>query len=96
MKFVESCFNESKGGFSDFPRGEPDVFTSAVGVMAVKELGMPLDKYRKPVAEYLGASAKTFDEIRIAAAGLERLEASKSVPVDYSEGIVAAASARPG
>lgn len=74
-QFVESCYDVAAGGFSDFPRGKPDVFTTAVGVMAVKELGQPLEKYKEPVTKYFSENAKSFDEIRIAAAGLERLEA---------------------
>lgn len=74
IAYVESCYDEKTGGFSDFPRGKPDVFTTAVGVMAVKELGLPLEKYREPVTRYLSENAKEFDDVRIAAAGLERLD----------------------
>lgn len=73
VKFVESCFDPVSGGFSDFPRGTPDVFTTAVGVMAVTELKMPVEKFGPAATKYLGDNAKGFDEIRIAAAGLERL-----------------------
>src|SRR5262245_11145530 len=47
VKFVESCHHAESGGFSDMPRGKPDVFTTAVGLMAVSELKMPADKYAK-------------------------------------------------
>ena len=73
VKFVESCFDATTGGFSDFPRGKPDVFTTAVGLMAVTELGMPTDRYGSAV-KYLSDNAKGFDDIRIAVAGLERLK----------------------
>lgn len=83
--FVESCWDEKVGGFSDFPRGKPDVFTTAVGVMAVKELGLPLDKHKGPVTKFLSDNANGFEEIRIAAAGLERLDAEAPRATEWLE-----------
>jgi hypothetical protein len=74
VKFVESCHDAASGGFSDFPGGTPDVFSTAVGVMAVTELGMPAQKYGPGAVKYLTENAKGFDDIRIAVAGLERLK----------------------
>lgn len=74
-KFVESCYDPQLGGFADMPKGTPDVFTTAVGIMAVTELKMPVEKYSAGVIKYLSAEAKSFEDIRIAAAGLERLQA---------------------
>ena len=74
-KFVESCFDPQLGGFSEFPGGKPDVFVTAVGAMAVVELKMPRDRYAEPVIKYLSENAKTFEDIRIAVAGLESLAA---------------------
>jgi prenyltransferase beta subunit len=76
VKFVESCYDPASGGFSDTPRGKPDVFTTAVGLMAVTELKMPTDKIGPAAVKYLSENAKGFEEIRIAAAGLERLNAT--------------------
>jgi prenyltransferase beta subunit len=73
-KFVESCFDKASGGFADAPGGKPDVATAAIGLMAVVELKMPRDPYETPVLKYLSENAKTFDEIRIAVAGLEAVE----------------------
>ena len=72
-KYVASCFDPATGGVSDMPGGKPDVFTTSVGIMAVAELKMPLDKYGKPVVDYLAKHVQTFDDIRIAVAGLERI-----------------------
>src|ERR1700731_2688599 len=69
-RFVAACFDKSAGAFSDQPRSRPDVNATAVGLMAVEELHMPMDRY-KVAASYLGLHAQTFEEIRIAAAGLE-------------------------
>lgn len=74
VKFVESCFDADSGGFTDVPGGKPDVFTTAVGLMAVVGLNMPVEKYAAASVKYLNANAKSFEEIRIAVAGLEQLK----------------------
>jgi prenyltransferase beta subunit len=73
-KFVASCYDAESGGFSDVPKGKPGVFETAVGLMAVAELKMPMEKYVDGASKYLGANAKTFEEIRIAAAGFEAIQ----------------------
>ncbi len=70
-KFVEGCFDKESGGFADRPGGKPDVPTTAIGLMAALSLGLPAERYAPPVVKYLGENAKDFDQIRIAAAGLE-------------------------
>ena len=74
IKFVESCFDPMTGAFSDTPGGKADLFTTAVGIMAVVELKMPLERYAKPASQYLTDNAKSFEDIRIAAAGFESLK----------------------
>jgi prenyltransferase beta subunit len=72
IKFVESCFDKKNGGFVDHqPTLKPDVISTALGLMAVVELKMPVEKYVDASVKYLGENAKTFEEIRLAAAGLE-------------------------
>jgi prenyltransferase beta subunit len=71
IKFVESCFDRDSGGFADAPGGKPDVAVTAVGFMAVVELKMDVEKYMGPVFKYLDENAKSFEELRIAAAGFE-------------------------
>jgi prenyltransferase beta subunit len=74
VKFVAACFDKASGGFSDTPGGKPDVVTTAVGVMAVAELGMPQDPYYSAAVKYLGDNVQSFDDVRIAAAALETLK----------------------
>jgi hypothetical protein len=74
IKFVASCYDAESGGFSDVPKGRPGVFETAVGLMAVTELKMPADKYSDGASKYLAENAKTFEEIRIAAAGFEAIK----------------------
>jgi len=71
--FVARCFDKASGGFADRPGGKPDVTLTAVGIMAVVDLKMPTEPYAEPVLKYLGAKAKSFEDIRIAAAGCEAL-----------------------
>src|SRR5437016_14464970 len=40
-KFVTNCNDSKAGAFADTPNGKPDVFTTAVGLMAAAELGIP-------------------------------------------------------
>ena len=89
IKFVESCHDAASGGFSDMPKGKPDVFTTAVGLMAVTELKMPGDKYEKGAIKYLSENAKAFEDIRIAAAGLERLSAKSPKNADWLKDVLA-------
>lgn len=75
IKFVAACFDQEAGGFKDHPKGKvPDVSTTAVGIMAATELGMPLDVYKPAVIEFLTERPKSFEEIRIAAAAFESLK----------------------
>jgi prenyltransferase beta subunit len=71
--FVEKCFDKDSGGFSDFPGGKPDVATTAIGIMAVVEVKLPTEPYADGVLKYLGEHVSGFEDIRIAAAGLEAL-----------------------
>lgn len=75
-RFVASCFDDKTGGFANTPGGKADVFSTAIGAMAVASLGMPLEQYRQPLIEYLSEHARSFGDIRIAAAGLESLKAT--------------------
>jgi prenyltransferase beta subunit len=71
--FVYKCRDKDSGGFADEPGGKPDVPTSAVGIMAVVEVKLPTEPFADGVLKYLGENVKGFDDIRIAAAGLEAL-----------------------
>ncbi len=73
VDFVKGCFDKERGAFADRPGGKPDVVSTAVGIMAVVELKLPTDPYESGVLAYLGEHAKGFEEVRLAAAGLEAL-----------------------
>ena len=80
--FVANCFDKASGGFADTPGGQPDVATTAVGLMAVVELGMPPDPYYAAGFKYLNDHVKSYDDVRIAAAALESI---KRMPKGPSE-----------
>ncbi len=67
--FVLKCYDPETGGFAE-PGGRPDVTITSVGVMAAVEFGIPKEKFAKAM-DYLKTNAKTFEEIRIAAAAVE-------------------------
>ncbi len=70
-QFARKCFDASSGGFADRPGGKPDVILTAVGLIAVGKLDLPRQDVVDPAINYLVEHAKTFEEIRMAAAGLE-------------------------
>ena len=70
VKYVKSC-RDSSGGFAPTPGGKPDVITTAVGLMAASELKIADPAMVKEAIDYLGKNAKSFEEVRMAIAGLE-------------------------
>jgi prenyltransferase beta subunit len=82
-KFVASCFDKEIGGFADLVGGKPDVTTTAVGLMAVVELKMPLDAYVEPAVKFMTSHTMGFDDIRIAAAGLEAVGKRPKIVEDW-------------
>lgn len=68
--YVLSCYDPKTGGFADTPGGKPDVYTTAVGVMAAVELEIPKDKLARSM-DYLKENAKSFEDVRIAGAAVE-------------------------
>jgi hypothetical protein len=75
-KFVMGCYDDKTGAFAE-PGGKPDVAITSVGVMAAVEVGVPKEKYKKAM-EYLAANAKTFEDVRIAAAAVEAFGVKES------------------
>jgi acetyl esterase/lipase/prenyltransferase beta subunit len=76
IAYVESCFDKATGGFAQTPGGKADVGTTASGLMAISALKLDPEPYAKPAVEFLGKNAKTFEEVRIAVAGLEAIKAT--------------------
>ncbi|MFO0863218.1 MAG: prenyltransferase/squalene oxidase repeat-containing protein [Gemmataceae bacterium] len=86
-EYVDRCFDAASGGFSDMPGGTPDVFATSVGLMAVVALKMPVEKYASPASKYLTENAKSFEDMRIAVAGLEAIGVKVSKTNEWREAI---------
>jgi prenyltransferase beta subunit len=67
--FILKCYDPATGAFAE-PGGKADVGSTAVGVIAAAEYGIPHEKYPKAL-DYLKAKAKAFDDVRLAAAAVE-------------------------
>lgn len=67
--FVLSCQDPQSGGFEE-PGGQPDVLLTSIGIMAAVELKIPKERYQKALP-YLQSHARSFEDIRIAAAAVE-------------------------
>lgn len=67
--FVLSCYDPKTGAFAE-PGGKPDVAITSIGVMVACELGISKEKFAKSM-DYLKENAKSFEDVRIAAAGVE-------------------------
>jgi prenyltransferase beta subunit len=67
--FVTRCYQPESGAFSDRPGGSWDVPLTAIGAMAAAELQATVRLNRS--VRYLAANAKTFEEKRLAVAGME-------------------------
>ncbi len=52
--------------------------STSIGLMAIKALGMPAGKYGPGANKYLTEQVVSFEDIRIAAAGLESIDAKSS------------------
>jgi poly(3-hydroxybutyrate) depolymerase/prenyltransferase beta subunit len=74
IRYVKSCADSTSGGFAQTPGGTPDVATTASGLMAIAELQIPSDDYAPKAIEFFSKNAKDFEQIRIAAAGMEAIE----------------------
>jgi prenyltransferase beta subunit len=79
-QFIRGCYDKKRAAFADHPGGNLDVITTAVGLMAVVELKLPIDEYGDTVKYFFSVLSKSpmnpgdmkrFEDIRMAAAGLE-------------------------
>jgi poly(3-hydroxybutyrate) depolymerase/prenyltransferase beta subunit len=76
IAYVKSCYDPTTGGFAQTPGGKPDVTTTAVGLMAVAALKLDLNPYTEGSMGFFSKQAKTFEEVRIAAGGMEAIKAN--------------------
>ena len=72
VEYVKSC-RVPGGGFAPTPGGKPDVVTTALGLMAASELKIDDSEMIREAVAFLGKNARSFEEVRMAAAGLEAI-----------------------
>jgi poly(3-hydroxybutyrate) depolymerase len=88
IRFVKSCFAPESGGFPPKPGGAPDVGTTATGLMAIAELkGIDKDMVASAV-RYFEKNARSFEDVRIAVAGLEAVKATSAEFPHWTEVIL--------
>ncbi len=88
-QFVESCYDQKSGGYADFPCGPPDLFSTAVGLMALVELKLDKSAHARTAVTFLVNNAQLFEDIRIAAAGLESIQSFPKETVEAWLALVA-------
>jgi prenyltransferase beta subunit len=71
--YIGNCYDRTSGGFADQPGGEPGAAVTAVGLMAAVEMQIPAERFHNKAARYLEENARSFEDIRIAAAGFEAI-----------------------
>jgi len=88
VRYVKSCRDQG-GGFAPTPGGKPDVIPTAIGLMAASELKIADQTVIKDAIAYLGKNAKSFEEVRMAIAGLEAVGAKSPDFARWNEQIQA-------
>lgn len=71
VRFVRSCHDAVTGGFANVPGGNPDVRSTAMGLMCMAELKLPTDRLAEGINGYFTKHAKSLFDIYIAAAALD-------------------------
>ncbi|MDR3621936.1 MAG: DUF1080 domain-containing protein [Paludisphaera borealis] len=74
IKFVKSCQVDG-GGFAQTPGGKPDSLTTSSGLMAAAELKIADQKMIDSAIAYFHDNSKAFEEVRLAIAALEAVQA---------------------
>ncbi len=69
--FVLSCLDKKTGGFANEPGGKPDTILTAIGLMALVEVKEPTAPFEKAAIAFMAERADQFEDVRMAAAGLE-------------------------
>lgn len=76
IRYVKSCWDDASGGFAPEPGGRPTIDTTVSGLNAVVALKLDPKPYADKAAAFLAREAKTYEEVRLAAAGFEAIGAT--------------------
>jgi prenyltransferase beta subunit len=86
-KFVHHCYDNDKGAFAATQGDKSDVRSTSLGLMAIAELKLPLEKYLVRPVTFLCVNAKSFEEIRIAAAAYEAVNTKCTLADDWLDSV---------
>jgi acetyl esterase/lipase len=84
IAYVKSCFDSASGGFAPTPGGKADVNTTASALMALSELKLATSDMTDKAVAYLTDHAKSFEELRIAVAGMEAVQKTSPAFADWT------------
>ena len=82
-EFVLKCYHPETGSFSLKPGQEHDVRSTAMGLMAMAELKMPVANYAKAIDQYFATRANSLPDIYIATAALHSAELPASKAAEW-------------
>ena len=73
VRYLKACYDPKSGGFSDRPGAKPDAISTAVGLMILGELHLPVEPYREAGLKFMNENTEGFEQIRMVASALEEL-----------------------
>lgn len=76
ITYVKSCYDEASGGFAPTPGGKPTIDSTVSGLNALVALHVDSKPYGDKAVAFFGREAKTYEEVRVAIAGLEAIKAA--------------------
>jgi prenyltransferase beta subunit len=73
IRYLRACHDPTSGGFCDRPGTKPDAISTAVGLMILCELKLPVEPYLEAGLKFMNGKTEDFEEIRMVAPALEQL-----------------------
>ena len=73
VRYLKACYDPKSGGFSDRPGANPDAISTAVGLMILGEVQLPVELYREAGLKFMNENTEGFEQIRMVASALEEL-----------------------
>ena len=76
IRYVKSCFDATTGGFAPEPGAIPTITDTTSGLAALAALKLDPKPYAAKAISFFEANAKTYEEVRIAIAGCDMIQAT--------------------
>ena len=74
IRYLQVCYDRDSGGFADRPGTPPDAISTAVGLMVLGELKLPVEPYLEAGLRFMNEKTEGFEQIRMVASALEELD----------------------